>query len=172
MPEQNQNAYWRMGGITVGAVEDYLYSMLPPRDEVLAEMEAEAARRKVPIVGPAVGRIAAYICPGLDSMEIYRIAGRPVYLPHLIVGLTLTALLTVLTGALSALFGPQNPFRQPDEGAGAHIFQLAVAALVPMGLLFLATADWSRPLRAARPLALSAVALILAVGALYYFEHS
>ena len=29
-------------------------------------------------------------------MEIYRIAGRPVYLPHLIVGLALTALLTVL----------------------------------------------------------------------------
>jgi basic amino acid/polyamine antiporter, APA family len=44
----------------------------------------------------AVGRIAAYIFTGLDSMEIYRIAGRPVYLPHLIVGLTLTALLTVL----------------------------------------------------------------------------
>jgi basic amino acid/polyamine antiporter, APA family len=44
----------------------------------------------------AVGRIAAYIFPGLDSMEIYRIAGRPVYLPHLIVGLTLTALLTIL----------------------------------------------------------------------------
>jgi predicted O-methyltransferase YrrM len=50
-------AYWRMGGITVGAVEDYLYSMLPPRDEVLAEMEAEAAANKIPIVGPAVGRI-------------------------------------------------------------------------------------------------------------------
>ena len=46
-----------MGGITVGAVEDYLYGMLPPRDEVLAEMEAEAAKNDVPIVGPAVGRI-------------------------------------------------------------------------------------------------------------------
>jgi amino acid transporter len=44
----------------------------------------------------ALGRIAAYIFPGLDSNEIYRIAGRPVYLPHLIVGLTLTLLLTVL----------------------------------------------------------------------------
>jgi caffeoyl-CoA O-methyltransferase len=51
------NAYWRMGGITVNDVEDYLYSMLPPRDEVLAEMENEAARNKVPIVGPAVGRL-------------------------------------------------------------------------------------------------------------------
>lgn len=46
-----------MGGITVEAVEDYLYSMLPPRDEVLAEMEAEAAKNHVPIVGPAVARI-------------------------------------------------------------------------------------------------------------------
>lgn len=44
----------------------------------------------------AVGRIAAYIFPGLDSLELYRIAGRPVYLPHLLIGLTLTALLTVL----------------------------------------------------------------------------
>jgi APA family basic amino acid/polyamine antiporter len=44
----------------------------------------------------AVGRIAGYIVPSLDSLEIYRIAGRPVYLPHLIVGLGLTALLTTL----------------------------------------------------------------------------
>jgi len=44
----------------------------------------------------AVGRIAGYIFPGLDSMELYRIAGRPVYFPHLIIGLALTALLTLL----------------------------------------------------------------------------
>jgi len=44
----------------------------------------------------AVGRIAGYIVPALDSIEIYRIAGRPVYLPHLLIGLALTALLTTL----------------------------------------------------------------------------
>ena len=44
----------------------------------------------------AVGRIAAYIIPQLDSIELYRIAGRPVFLPRLIIGLGLTALLTVL----------------------------------------------------------------------------
>lgn len=44
----------------------------------------------------AIGRIAGYILPSLDSIEIYRIAGRPVYLPHLVIGLGLTALLTVL----------------------------------------------------------------------------
>src|SRR6202035_5111187 len=44
----------------------------------------------------AVGRLAGYIVPSLDSLEIYRIAGRPVFLPHLIIGLGLTALLTTL----------------------------------------------------------------------------
>jgi len=46
-----------MDGITNAPVEDYLYAILPARDEVLAEMEAEAAKRRIPIVGPAVGRI-------------------------------------------------------------------------------------------------------------------
>ncbi len=44
----------------------------------------------------AVGRIAGYIVPSLDSLELYSIAGRPVYLPHLVIGLGLTALLTTL----------------------------------------------------------------------------
>ena len=45
------------GGITQEAVEKYLYALLPERDEVLRAMEAEAARRHIPIVGPAVGRL-------------------------------------------------------------------------------------------------------------------
>src|ERR1700730_12193420 len=44
----------------------------------------------------AVGKIAGYIFPSLDSMELYRIGGRPVYLPHVVIGLALTALLTFL----------------------------------------------------------------------------
>jgi caffeoyl-CoA O-methyltransferase len=46
-----------MGGITAPAVEDYLYSVLPARDPVLTEIEAEAAKRDISIVGPAVGRL-------------------------------------------------------------------------------------------------------------------
>jgi predicted O-methyltransferase YrrM len=57
MPDRNGTPDWRMGGITVPEVEDFIYSMLPPRDEVLTEMEAAAARNHVPIVGPAVGRL-------------------------------------------------------------------------------------------------------------------
>jgi APA family basic amino acid/polyamine antiporter len=44
----------------------------------------------------AVGKIAGYIFPALDSIELYRIASQPVYLPHLAIGLGLTGLLTVL----------------------------------------------------------------------------
>jgi len=46
-----------MGGITESPVEDYLYSILPARDPVLTEIEAEAAKRNIPIVGPVVGRV-------------------------------------------------------------------------------------------------------------------
>ena len=44
----------------------------------------------------AVGRLAGFIFPWLNRIELYRVAGKPVYLPHLIVGLGLTALVTVL----------------------------------------------------------------------------
>jgi caffeoyl-CoA O-methyltransferase len=47
MTEQPAKPDWRMGGITVPEVEDYLYAMLPARDEVLAEMEADAAQERV-----------------------------------------------------------------------------------------------------------------------------
>jgi predicted O-methyltransferase YrrM len=57
MSNQPAKPGWRMGGITVSEVEDYLYAMLPPRDEVLAEMEADAAKNAVDIVGPAVARV-------------------------------------------------------------------------------------------------------------------
>jgi caffeoyl-CoA O-methyltransferase len=60
-----------MGGITSEPVEDYLYAMLPERDEVLAEMEAEAAAKKVPIVGPAVGRILHQLAQMISAKTIF-----------------------------------------------------------------------------------------------------
>lgn len=37
----------------------------------------------------AIGKIAAYLFPQLNSFEIYRVAGQPVYLPRLMLGLAL-----------------------------------------------------------------------------------
>src|SRR5271155_3987306 len=44
----------------------------------------------------ALGKIAAYIFPWLDSLEIYRVAGQPVFLPRLILGIALTLLLATI----------------------------------------------------------------------------
>jgi basic amino acid/polyamine antiporter, APA family len=44
----------------------------------------------------AVGKVAAYIFPSLDSLELYRIAGQPVFLPRLLLGIALTVFLTTL----------------------------------------------------------------------------
>ncbi len=44
----------------------------------------------------AVGKLVAYIIPSLNSMELYRVSGQPVYLPHLVIGLGLAALMTTL----------------------------------------------------------------------------
>ena len=80
-----------------------------------------------------------------------------------IVVLSLTALLVVLWGFT------QPPL--PDEGTGAHIFQLAIAALLPVSLVFVTTTDWSQPRRSGRPLAFAATATALAFIALYFLEH-
>src|ERR1700752_3901720 len=42
----------------------------------------------------ALGKIAAYIFPALDHVEIYRVAGQPVFLARLVLGIALTVFLT------------------------------------------------------------------------------
>jgi len=69
--KKNAKPYWLMPGITTGLVEEYLYSMLPPRDEVLEEIEAEATKRKIPIVGPAVGRILHQLALMIGAKTVF-----------------------------------------------------------------------------------------------------
>lgn len=73
MATNDSTAPWRMGGITVPAVEDYIYSLLPSRDEVLSEMESQAAKRDIPIVGPAVGRILYQLALIVGAKAIYEL---------------------------------------------------------------------------------------------------
>ena len=42
-------------GITRPEFEEYMMGLLPPREGVLADMEAHAAREGLPIIGPMVG---------------------------------------------------------------------------------------------------------------------
>jgi len=62
---------WREEGITFPAVDQYLYNMLPPRDAVLAEMETQATKRKIPIVGPAVARILHQLALMINAKKIF-----------------------------------------------------------------------------------------------------
>lgn len=49
-----------------------------------------------PYEAVAIGRIAGYLFPALNSIEIYRIGGYSIYLPHLILGLALTIAFTAM----------------------------------------------------------------------------
>src|SRR5689334_15637080 len=49
----------------------------------------------------ALGKIAAYIFPSLDTFELYRVAGQPVFLPRLVLGIALTLLLGTINIAAS-----------------------------------------------------------------------
>ena len=78
--------------------------------------------------------------------------------------------------SLSALLPVLNAYRpghppQPDEGTGAHIFQLSIVALVPAFAAFLATADWQHPRPHLRRLLFPIVAVVVAFVALYYLEN-
>jgi len=53
------------------AVEEYLYGLLPKRDAVLREMEQLAARRNIPIIGPAVGRLLALLVEVCGAKRIF-----------------------------------------------------------------------------------------------------
>ncbi|MGE5322436.1 MAG: hypothetical protein ACM3SW_06220 [Actinomycetota bacterium] len=93
----------------------------------------------------------------MQTQEINRVCA------IVIIVLSFIALLTVVSGYFQA--------PQPDEGTAAHIFQLSIMGLVPLMAAFLITADWKQPWRAIRPMAISAAAVVLAFGALYYLEH-
>jgi hypothetical protein len=82
---------------------------------------------------------------------------------RIILGLSLLALLMVLSGYFQA---PHS-----DEGSAAHIFQIAILLLVPVGIVFAVTVDRKRPWQSLRSLALPASALAIAFGGLYYLEH-
>lgn len=60
-----------MPEITAPAIDRYLSSMLPERDEVLRVMEAEAAKRNIPIVGPVVGRLLYQLARIIQAKNIF-----------------------------------------------------------------------------------------------------
>ena len=86
----------------------------------------------------AIGRIAAYLVPALNSIELYQVGGIPVYLPHLVIGLGFTAVFTALNYrgiALSATF---------QNWATAIVLGL-IALVILLGLPHGSVANFSPP---------------------------
>lgn len=69
----NPKPDWLTYEITTPAVENYLYSVLPARDEVLTQIENEAIKRDIPIVGPAVGRFLYQLAVILGAKTIFEL---------------------------------------------------------------------------------------------------
>ena len=59
--------------LLLAGLDDYLLSVLPPRDPVLARMEEEAAGRRIPIVGPAVGRLLAQLARLAGARRVFEL---------------------------------------------------------------------------------------------------
>src|ERR1700683_4638415 len=72
--KKDARASWRHHNFTTaGPVDDYLYSMLPKRDAVLAEMEDYATEHNVPIVGPAVARVLQQLAMMINARAVFEL---------------------------------------------------------------------------------------------------
>jgi caffeoyl-CoA O-methyltransferase len=59
--------------ITNPEIDRYLQSLQPTRDAVLSEMEATAAKRKIPIIGPVVARFLAQLVMISGAKRIFEL---------------------------------------------------------------------------------------------------
>lgn len=71
--KSSQPSWRHYNFVTSGPVDDYLYSMLPKRDEVLAEMEDYATEHKIPIVGPAVARVLQQLAMMINARSVFEL---------------------------------------------------------------------------------------------------
>jgi len=60
-----------MPGLCPPKIEKYFYDLLPERDPVLKEIEAQAKKRNIPIVGPAVGRVLFQYARLINARKVF-----------------------------------------------------------------------------------------------------
>ena len=73
-PKKVSKPNWRHYNFTTaGPVDDYLYSMLPKRSDVLVEMEDYASKHDIPIVGPAVARVLQQLALTINAKTVFEL---------------------------------------------------------------------------------------------------
>ncbi len=60
-----------MSGLIAPELDRYVLDLLPPRDPVIAEMEAYAAEHDVPIVGPAVATLLEILARSIGAQRVF-----------------------------------------------------------------------------------------------------
>jgi len=83
--------------------------------------------------------------------------------------LSLTA--SVVPWSIAWLGGQIGQPPAEDEGTAAHLFQLSIVSLVPVTLIFCATADWTRPWNIVKRVAVPAILVMLSIAGLFYYER-
>ena len=72
--KKSERPKWRHYNLTTsGPVDDYLYSLLPKREQVLLEMEDYATEHNVPIVGPAVARVLQQLALMIKARSVFEL---------------------------------------------------------------------------------------------------
>lgn len=59
------------GGITDVATERYMRNLIPPRDEILQEIEVLAEKQGIPIVGPEVGQLLYQLTHMVGAKSVF-----------------------------------------------------------------------------------------------------
>src|SRR5712691_39772 len=54
-------------------LDRYIRDLLPARPPVIAEMEAQAQTRNIPIVGPAVGTLLALLAESIGARRVFEL---------------------------------------------------------------------------------------------------
>lgn len=60
-----------MAGLIAPELDRYVLDLLPPRDPVIADMEAYAAAHDVPIVGPAVATLLEVLARSIGAQRVF-----------------------------------------------------------------------------------------------------
>jgi amino acid transporter len=92
-------AYGRLAQRMPGAASEVAYTgaVFPPVVSFLTGWAMTLAYLVVcPYEAVAIGRLVAYVFPALNSVPLYVVNGYTVYLPHLVLGIALTAVITVI----------------------------------------------------------------------------
>jgi len=62
-----------MTPLYTSALDRYMRELLPPRPAVIQEMEAQAAERDIPIVGPAVATLLATLAESIGARRVFEL---------------------------------------------------------------------------------------------------